>query len=105
MTPKYEKLKEELREDFETLFPKADSALSGGAKSNSNHSAALVLWAGWEVLLREAIKETRNLALDEAMKAVPFLTPKEYNERTHDEKSGYNRCRMATLDAIGKLKK
>ena len=64
MTPKeqptWQQRKEELREKFESLFPKDESAFEGGEASKSNRSAGLMLWAEFEILLREAIEQERR---------------------------------------------
>ena len=48
---------ENLREKFEELFPKDDEAIRGERPSNSNRSAALVLWAEWHMILEKALKQ------------------------------------------------
>jgi len=57
---KYEQLKEDLREEFEELFPKDQQAIDGLRPSKSNRSAGLVLWAKWENILRTALQEQKD---------------------------------------------
>ena len=54
---KWEIMREELRSEFETLFPKDEEAIEGIRQSKSNRSAAIVLWAKWELILMEMQKE------------------------------------------------
>ena len=52
--------KEKLREEFDELFPKDQEAIDGIRISKSNRSAALVLWAKWEILLRKALFQQKE---------------------------------------------
>lgn len=46
-----------LREEFEELFPKDQEAIDGIRRSKSNRSAAIVLWAKFDLILTKACKE------------------------------------------------
>ena len=48
---------ENLREEFENLFPKDDEAIRGERPSKSNRSAGLVLWEQWHAILEKALKQ------------------------------------------------
>jgi hypothetical protein len=51
------KMIEELREGFEVLFPKDQEAIDGIRPSKSNRSAALLLWAQWEIILKKVMQD------------------------------------------------
>ena len=53
---KWEQMREDLRNEFEDLFPKDQEALDGIRPSKSNRSSALVLWAKWELILKTALE-------------------------------------------------
>ena len=55
----WRKMKEDLREEFETLFEKDQEAIDGIRPSKSNRSAALVLWGRWEMILQAALDEKK----------------------------------------------
>jgi hypothetical protein len=85
---KWEKEKEKLRDKFEELFPKDKEATLGIRPSKSNRSAALVLWAEWELL-------TRNLLSDFLTDVVP---PKQSQFLENDlYAAGYYNCREAII--------
>lgn len=58
-----EKMIEELREEFEDLFPKDQEAIDGIRPSASNRSAALVLWAKFMCIIEQVKKENEASAL------------------------------------------
>ena len=62
---KWEKMRENLREEFEELFPKDIEATLGIRPSKSHRSQALVLWAKWEMILKEAIANSRKEGIKE----------------------------------------
>ncbi|MEK6883218.1 MAG: hypothetical protein AABY22_26565 [Nanoarchaeota archaeon] len=55
----FEEMKEELRSEFEDLFPKDQEAIDGIRPSKSNRSAALLLWAKWELILQQALSDQK----------------------------------------------
>lgn len=69
-TKTYKKLIEEEREKFEELFPKDIEASMGIRPSKSNRSAALVLWADFHFIVRQAVKQTEAKTI---LKAVSVL--------------------------------
>ena len=54
-----DKMLEDLREEFEKLFPKDKEAEDGIAPSKSNRGSALVLWAEFMRIIRQ-IKTENN---------------------------------------------
>lgn len=61
----WQEMKEDLRDEFEDLFPKDQEAIDGIRPSKSHRSEALVLWAYWEIILKAAISQTRLQILKE----------------------------------------
>jgi len=60
---KWKELREELREEFEELFPKDECAKLGLHPSRSHRSEALVLWSQWEIILKVALSQQREQTL------------------------------------------
>ena len=68
----WEKMIEELRDEFEDLFPKDIEAIQGIRPSKSNRSSGLVLWGKWHLILKFALtkareEERKNLTLNIGM--------------------------------------
>ena len=57
---KWQTMKDELRDEFEDLFPKDKEAIYGIRPSKSNRTSALVLWAKFELIIKQAIEDTKN---------------------------------------------
>lgn len=72
-TKTYEELLEEEREKFEELFPKDIEAKLGIRPSKSNRSAALVLYADFNFIIKQAVKQTEAKTI---LKAVELLHKK-----------------------------
>ncbi len=72
-TPDWTKDLEELREEFEELFPKDKEASKGIRPSKSNRSAALVLWSRFEMILRKAASKEKEITGDWEKDTQKFL--------------------------------
>ena len=95
----WQQQKEELREWFDSKdgFPKDKSATEGGAPSKSNRSAALLLWARWEILLREAIKQERREAFEVEFKE--FERDFEFDVNNHIQgKCGFGTALCSAIE-------
>ena len=66
--PDWEKMREELREEFEELFPKDIEATMGIRPSKSNRTSALVLWAKWQLIVYKAVDEARQEGREELLR-------------------------------------
>ena len=71
----WKKMREDLRDEFEDLFP-----IDGIRPSKSGRSPALVLWAKWELVLRRAIEQERAKAFEEGRKMGQAIQEDSCNE-------------------------
>ena len=99
MTPNY--LKEELRSEFETLFPKDPEASEGIRPSKSRRSEALVLWAKWEIILMTALSSQKA----ELKKKIEGMKKPEYMDMDEEtqyfpENEKYNQALQKVIDYL-----
>jgi len=59
----WKNMKENLRLEFEELFPKDECAKLGLHPSRSHRSEALVLWSQWELILKVALSQQQEQTL------------------------------------------
>lgn len=85
----WEKNVENLREEFEELFPKDQEAIDGIRPSKSNRSAGLVLWAKWHIILEKALSSERQKVKDLIVKEINIA--RSEGEKTSRLTSLYNK--------------